>query len=95
MDDYVSGELYSAFEWDVNNESVRLEVDERMGDAKRIAKLLELKAMCRTHPYDPRKPRLLFSRLSGSIGVASCLCALQLILLVCYLKPSGLILCLL
>lgn len=54
---YVSGELYSAFEWDVNDESVRLEVDNRMGDVKCIAKLLELKVMRRTHPYDPRRSR--------------------------------------
>ena len=54
---YISGELYSAFEWDVNNESVRLEVDNGMGDVKRIAKLLELKVMCRTHPYDTRTSR--------------------------------------
>lgn len=54
---YVSGELYSAFEWDVNNESVRLEIDSRMGDVKRIAKLLELKVMYRTHPYNFRASR--------------------------------------
>lgn len=52
---YNSGELYSAFDWNVNNDSVRLEVDHKMGDVKRIAKLLELNVICRTHPCDPAR----------------------------------------
>jgi hypothetical protein len=64
---YISGELYSAFEWDVNNESVRLEVHNGMGDVKRIAKLLELKVMSRTHPYDTRTSRAYYL-----VGINNC-----------------------
>lgn len=52
---YNSGELYSAFDWDVNNDSVRLEVDHKLGDVKRIAKLLQLEVICRAHPYGPAR----------------------------------------
>lgn len=45
---YDCGELYSIFDRDVNSEIVRLEVDKRMGDVRRISQLLELKVIHRS-----------------------------------------------
>lgn len=45
---YNCGELYSTFDRDVNNKVVRLEVDKKMGDVRRISQLLELKVMHRS-----------------------------------------------
>jgi DNA-directed RNA polymerase alpha subunit len=40
------GELYSTFDRDVNNDIVRLELDDTISDVRRIAQLLEIIMHC-------------------------------------------------
>jgi hypothetical protein len=45
------GELYSTFDRDINNDLVRLELDDTISDVRRIAELLEIKVMYSVRPY--------------------------------------------
>jgi hypothetical protein len=45
------GELYSSFDWDVNNETVRLELDNTISDVRRLAELPEIKVMYNIPSY--------------------------------------------
>lgn len=45
------GEIYSTYDWDVNNEIVRLELDDTITDVRRIAQMLDIKVMYSIPPY--------------------------------------------
>jgi hypothetical protein len=45
------GELYSTFDRDVNDEIVRLELDNTTSDVRRLAELLEIKVMYNIPSY--------------------------------------------
>jgi hypothetical protein len=45
------GEIYSTYDRDVNNEIVRLELDDTITDVRRIAQILDVKVMYTIPPY--------------------------------------------
>ncbi len=61
------GEIYSTYDRDVNNEIVRLELDDTITDVRRIAQMLDVKVIYnishtsigRHDPFDQKPPSLL------------------------------------